>query len=76
MEVYIIWDTTNDGSIVTSGHSSTLWKAITAHEIGHALGYIGHSYEKSLMYPSTDESLALQYNTPSVHNFAHLNQLY
>lgn len=51
--VYLIYDNR------TSQFSSSKWKAIAAHEFGHALGYFGHDVnstasQKSLMNPYTN----------------------
>lgn len=76
-EVYIIWDTNdNDGTLQTSNYSTQKWQAVVAHEIGHALGYEGHTKQLSLMFSNISDHWAKNYNTPSDENLSHLRQLY
>lgn len=57
-EIYFIWDTSNTPN-KTSSFSTNKWKAIAAHEGGHAAGYTGHdaassSTQKSIMNPNPE----------------------
>lgn len=50
--IFIVWDTATRN---TSSYTLAKWKAIAAHEFGHAAGYDGHnnSSQSNLMYSSS-----------------------
>lgn len=76
--IYLIWDTEKDSSygVVTSDCSIKEWKLITAHEIGHALGYLGHSKEETLMTLSWTDAYDNNAFSPSQDEINHLKQFY
>lgn len=74
--VYLIWDTTETDGIKTSNYSEAKWKVTTAHEIGHAMGYEGHSQEKGLMNIDIGNVMALQQYEPNSDEIKHLFQMY
>ncbi len=78
--VYIVWDTNgNDGTAKTSNNSALKWKAVVAHELGHALGYEGHDTSvRSIMFTSVDSIYKDPINVtgPQERDFLHLKQVY
>lgn len=72
-EICLIYDST------TMQYSTSKWRAITAHEMGHALGYMGHDVNStasnpSLMYPSSSKYWDVwQINAPTTRDLRHMN---
>lgn len=66
---------------ITNNYSSNKWKAIAAHEMGHALGYFGHdnnatSSSKSLMDPtSTNYWESWQVSAPTSRDLLHMRNI-
>jgi predicted Zn-dependent protease len=77
---YIVWDSST--SYKNSDFTTTKWKAIFAHEYGHALGYAGHdagasSSSKSLMNSSSSTYYDVWgVSTPQTRDKNHMNQMY
>ncbi len=75
--VYIIWSTSEDYYINPSENfSSNGWKSLIAHEIGHALGYEGHTENETLMYADRIITPINNITTPCEDEINHLLQLY
>lgn len=79
-EVYLIWDTGSNYN--TSSLSVNQWKAIAAHEGGHAAGYYGHdaassSVQKALMnpYPTVFYD-SWGVSTPQLRDIYHMSNVY
>lgn len=76
--IYFIWDETGaNGAAITSTFSDAKWKAIGAHEFGHACGYIGHdsgasSTNKSLMYTTIQFFDSWNVSTPQTRDLNHM----
>lgn len=75
--VYIIWSTSEDGYIYPSeDFSANGWESLISHEIGHALGYEGHTKVETLMYEDRITTPKNNITTPSEDEINHLLQLY
>lgn len=80
-EIYFIWDTSNS-PYNTSSFSANKWKAIAAHEGGHASGYRGHdnsssSLQKALMNVNPSvfyDSWGV--SAPQLRDTYHMNNVY
>ena len=76
-KIYLIWDTQDDGyNDKTSHFSDSKWKVVTAHELGHALGYEGHNSIETLMFKNMKNSYPNGYTTPTTAEINHLKQIY
>lgn len=75
--IYLIWDDKDDGfNDKTSDFPTAKWKAVTAHEFGHAFGFEdGHNTVETLMWPYLEDSYP-NYTTPTVDEINHLKQIY
>ncbi len=73
--IYLIYDD------ISSSYSSAKWKSITAHEFGHAVGYLGHdtsatSANPSLMNPTIDTVWDdWRISTPQTRDLRHMSNI-
>lgn len=76
--IYLIWDTEDDDSYgsITENYSTKIWKLITMHEIGHALGFEGHTKEYTVMTPYWTDAYDRNNFSPSQDEINHLKQFY
>ncbi len=73
--IYLIWD--ENTYCNTSDFNMNEWKAVFCHEMGHALGYIGHTVnDVSLMSNTVDQYSTSSNANPSSGNINHLKQVY
>lgn len=71
--IHLIWDTSGSSSAKTSDYTDSQWNEVSAHEMGHALGYFGHASSTSqLMYPYVQNA----YEEPQTNDIAHLDLAY
>ncbi|WP_197479984.1 M10 family metallopeptidase domain-containing protein [Paenibacillus swuensis] len=79
---YYVWDANANNPAPTYSYTLNKWKAIAAHEFGHAAGYGGHdttatSSAKALMYPATNiyyDSWGIM--APTARDGAHMRNVY
>ena len=79
-EVYIVWDNGTGGGVKNSNYSTEQWEVIVIHEIGHALGYEGHTEtitsNMSIMDAYHGNAIAYNQTVPNANNLKHLRQVY
>jgi predicted Zn-dependent protease len=58
--------------VYTTGQTTNTYKMVTTHEIGHSLGWLGHTnYSSNVMYPYATEKTSL-----GTQDIRHLKQVY